>query len=250
LKIFRFGFYKYIAPLGLYVFAPLRLCVKPALHAAVSNTIFGCFAAMGPSASRRPGPTTCCRHLAGSSYARKRQGGVLSFDTHAIIRSMRQGNCKGNKRSSRSILGSAAACHRTLGCFSVRSPFSPRHFPASFPLFHSIPTYSKGMPHGRSQTSRYKNRKITKRTHFENDAVLVNQRLTGRPALRSQKNEPILFVITPLRRGLKSHRRRPKTVGKIPTARCPGAPSCTRLSPCHAAASQAQRHFNDRGKSC
>jgi hypothetical protein len=60
---------------------------------------------MGPSASRRPGPTTCCRHLAGSSYARKRQGGVLSFDTHAIIRSMRQGNCKGNKRSSRPIWG-------------------------------------------------------------------------------------------------------------------------------------------------
>jgi hypothetical protein len=199
LKIFRFGFYKYIAPLGLYVFAPLRLCVKPALHAAVSNTIFGCFAAMGPSASRRPGPTTCCRHLAGSSYARKRQGGVLSFDTHAIIRSMRQGNCKGNKRSSRSILGSAAACHRTLGCFSVRSPFSPRHFPASFPLFHSIPTYSKGMPHGRSQTSRYKNRKITKRTHFENDAVLVNQRVTNIPALRSRKNEPILLVLAPSR---------------------------------------------------
>jgi hypothetical protein len=154
---------------------------------------------MGPSASRRPGPTTCCRHLAGSSYARKRQGGVLSFDTHAIIRSMRQGNCKGNKRSSRSILGSAAACHRTLGCFSVRSPFSPRHFPASFPLFHSIPTYSKGMPHGRSQTSRYKNRKITKRTHFENDAVLVNQRVTNIPALRSRKNEPILLVLAPSR---------------------------------------------------
>jgi hypothetical protein len=120
---------------------------------------------MGPSASRRPGPTTCCRHLAGSSYARKRQGGVLSFDTHAIIRSMRQGNCKGNKRSSRPIWGAQPPVTASLSCCPVRSPFSldPRHFPASFPLFHPIPPYSRGMPHGRSrrsQTSRYTNVKL------------------------------------------------------------------------------------------